>query len=95
MSTTFVVRVAKGTQSVVGPALTDDFEFTFSTPTVTLEFSYPSNRDVFNVTKGMLYLEFNQKVKPEGVLANATLECGSGNSQLTVKNGMTHYVFDS
>lgn len=74
MATTFTAEVAEGLRSVTGGTLTEGKSWTFSTPPVRLLHSFPTGGP--HRLDPMFFLQFDQKIDPERVLATVRLEGG-------------------
>ena len=65
MSTEYTVTIPGGTQSATGGVLAETIEFTFTTPTVTLENYYPSHSP--QPLEPLIFVSFNQRIDPQAV----------------------------
>ncbi len=67
MATEYTVTIPAGTQSATGGALEQTVQFTFSTPTVTLQRNYPHSGDPQPLDP-IFFVSFNQRIDPTAVL---------------------------
>ena len=80
MATVYTAEVPAGTTSAVGGKLETAASFTFSTPPVKLESSWPQGSSVG--LSPIFFASFDQAIDPAAVLAKAHLEGGRGDWSL-------------
>lgn len=72
MSTEYQLTVAAGTQAADGSRLAKPIQWTFKTPTLKLQNSYPSGESV--ALNPLLFLSFNQRIEPSAILPFIQIE---------------------
>ncbi len=75
-STTYTARVKAGARSELGAALAKDKQWTFTTPSLALAWSSPSDRAEGQGLTPTIQLRFNQPIKRDALAAALTLKGG-------------------
>lgn len=75
MATEYKVEIPAGTQSVNGDTLKSTATFTFQTPPLQIERSYPDNAEPQGVMPA-IFIAFNQRIDPEAVMKSLVLYSG-------------------
>ncbi len=81
MSTQYTVTIPAGIESAVGGVLEETIQFTFSTPTVTLDRYYPSNDP--QPLDPIFFASFDQRIDPQAVLD--TIVVTADNQEISIK----------
>ncbi len=66
MATEYTVTIPAGIESTIGGVLAETIEFTFTTPTVTLDNYYPSHSP--QPLNPLIFMSFNQRIDQQAVL---------------------------
>lgn len=72
MATSYKVHVAKGTKSTGGQALASDVDFSFETPALTMQRSYP--RSGPQELQPLIFIAFDQTIDADALLPSIKLE---------------------
>jgi uncharacterized protein YfaS (alpha-2-macroglobulin family) len=71
MATEYTVTIPAGVESAIGGVLAETIEFSFTTPTVTLDRYFPSNSP--QPLDPLIFVSFNQRIDPQAVLQTIQL----------------------
>ena len=83
--TRFKVTVKKGVKSWSEQQMSQDYSFSFVTPTVALEHTLPMESSDMQGVDEPIYLHFNQPVKPEDIKASIKLRQGDDTMGVNVR----------
>jgi uncharacterized protein YfaS (alpha-2-macroglobulin family) len=82
MATNYTVTIPAGTTSALGNKLRETKTFTFATPPPQLKNSSPENSSTNTPRDQLMFLEFDQRIDPQSVLARLKLKPDSANATL-------------
>jgi uncharacterized protein YfaS (alpha-2-macroglobulin family) len=81
MATAYTVTIPAGVESATGGVLAETIEFTFTTPTVTLDNYYPSHSP--QPLDPLIFVSFNQRIDPQAVFE--TIEMSADGQPVSIK----------